>query len=867
MGTEGEPVSTHGAGTRRSAGEAVEFSTASRSRLRAAGIRLPRSRYAVNLALLWAGLVLRLRLGRRPRLAVEGVRSTVDPRALACEAALAEGLREAMAADRRLAWLIGLVGTRHALGAGAGPQAASLVAAAADFYAGYPGDVALGFVLARGAHALSARFAEPGGSAFGLPTRPSDAARAVQAWEQDPRSRDGPSDRYARGVSDSRGARIDAVWHASGRLDVLSALLAPRQAGGPSGHAATDSPADAAYRRLMCGLVGDPASHATAGSADPVAPAAPPSGWRDAYVDVIQAVAFGRVEPSTLAVARALRQGCLGPMAMLVRPALHWYCLIAAVEASRSTSGGARAALRVRRDLRRIERWAAQAGGEFEHRVLASRAELAALRGDPSTALGLYDRATEVARRLGLLGDAALIAARAATFAKRSRHLAARRLAASATVLVGQWGAPRLAAHLEGDLRIEPAGGESPRAIFDVDAATLTDSLQAINGEVDPDRVAGTLLALLLTHTGSHYGALLVTDGTRLRIVSQRTQSPELLVAPTDVDLDRSGLPIELVETAFADRRTLRVTDHRLDGERGAPGRWGGRVGVALVCSPLVSAGGARLGVAYLESDVGEGAFESGRLRFVEVLCAQAATSIANARLFSEIEASRRDLETLNSALERRVEERSNALERNFVELAKLERKVIADAERNRLIRDLHDGLGSQLFATMRLVERNETDHDAVLKSIRECISDMRLVLDAAGSDAADALDAWYSFRARWAGQLVACGLEAHWAIELDRDGAMIEPHLTLNLMRIAQESLTNVIRHACARTVRVNLRSDGRAVHLVVEDDGAGFEESPSPGRGLSNMRQRAATIGATLLISPVHPGTRIDVRCPIVT
>jgi signal transduction histidine kinase len=102
-------------------------------------------------------------------------------------------------------------------------------------------------------------------------------------------------------------------------------------------------------------------------------------------------------------------------------------------------------------------------------------------------------------------------------------------------------------------------------------------------------------------------------------------------------------------------------------------------------------------------------------------------------------------------------------------------------------------------------------------------------------------------------------------SIDLAIDGTpyRLHPDLGLNLLRIAQESITNALRHANAQTIQVNLRYHLQTLQLSIRDDGCGFEpQSPTRGFGLLGMQQRAARIGATWhLVSQAGQGTTVTV------
>jgi two-component system sensor histidine kinase UhpB len=87
-------------------------------------------------------------------------------------------------------------------------------------------------------------------------------------------------------------------------------------------------------------------------------------------------------------------------------------------------------------------------------------------------------------------------------------------------------------------------------------------------------------------------------------------------------------------------------------------------------------------------------------------------------------------------------------------------------------------------------------------------------------------------------------------------------------LFRIAQESLTNIVKHANATTVEVCIVFRDHEVHLTVADDGTGLPEGEAPagGVGLESMAERAKSVGGSVTVKPnERKGTRVDARMPI--
>lgn len=220
-------------------------------------------------------------------------------------------------------------------------------------------------------------------------------------------------------------------------------------------------------------------------------------------------------------------------------------------------------------------------------------------------------------------------------------------------------------------------------------------------------------------------------------------------------------------------------------------------------------------------------------------------------------------LAQLNRTLELRVAERERTLARNYERLRQLERQHAAGEERQQIMRDLHDGMGSQLFLMLSRAECGQIDQQEMVQALRECIADMRLTLEAMSPQSNDFLQAWGNFRFRWQHVLEASGLSCRWELDAGGDAINLSPHATLQLLRIVQEALTNVLKHARARTVDIRLRREEGAFTIEVADDGRGLGHSGAHGgHGLANMRARALHLGARLEVADRNPGVRVAVR-----
>jgi hypothetical protein len=226
-------------------------------------------------------------------------------------------------------------------------------------------------------------------------------------------------------------------------------------------------------------------------------------------------------------------------------------------------------------------------------------------------------------------------------------------------------------------------------------------------------------------------------------------------------------------------------------------------------------------------------------------------------------------LETANRTLEARVQERERQIAAGYARIASLQREQAATDERQRIMRDLHDGLGSQLFTSLSRAERGSLDAPAMADTLRSAIDQMRVAIEALASEEQDFRTVFGNFRFRWDARLREAGLAPRWQIDLPDEVLTIAPHDALQILHIAQEALTNVLKHAQARTVTVRLRQADAALHLEIEDDGRGRPAEVDAagagaarlrsGRGQANMRARAQRLGAVLEITTGAPGTRV--------
>jgi two-component system sensor histidine kinase UhpB len=194
------------------------------------------------------------------------------------------------------------------------------------------------------------------------------------------------------------------------------------------------------------------------------------------------------------------------------------------------------------------------------------------------------------------------------------------------------------------------------------------------------------------------------------------------------------------------------------------------------------------------------------------------------------------------------------------------------EAERLRVARELHDEIGQSLTAVMLQAERAaEGDPTAaprelarVGEAVHESLDEVRRIARELRPEALDDLGLVNAL-------ITLCSrVDAQEGLRVERDlqGGIptLSPDVELVIYRVAQESLTNVLRHAEASTATVSLEADADRVRLSVADDGKGMPvDVPAGTAGLTGMRERALLVGGRLGIEP-NPagGTRVTLRVP---
>lgn len=223
-----------------------------------------------------------------------------------------------------------------------------------------------------------------------------------------------------------------------------------------------------------------------------------------------------------------------------------------------------------------------------------------------------------------------------------------------------------------------------------------------------------------------------------------------------------------------------------------------------------------------------------------------------------------RRLDDANAHLQRRLAQREAELARLHEEERREATQRVRDEERQRLTADLHDGLSGHLASIVAQAERERSA--GIERSAREALDDLRLVIHSLDIGDRELPVALGGLRERMARQLKRAGIALDWSIARLPEVSGVTPAHALNVLRIVQEAVTNAIVHGRAARIAIRGEPDGEGgARIVVENDGAPFASHPG-GRGLENMRRRAAQLGGAVAIEAWEAGgARLVLTVPL--
>ncbi len=213
--------------------------------------------------------------------------------------------------------------------------------------------------------------------------------------------------------------------------------------------------------------------------------------------------------------------------------------------------------------------------------------------------------------------------------------------------------------------KVTSSRSSSSSAVLDL--ATVMKASQAISGEIHLEELLLTLMKVVMENAGAEKGALILPspimsgkEEVNLLIAAQCIEAQECCLPSTTI-ASTNKLPINIINYVWHTSETVVLNDATAQTTFAADPyimQWQPQ---SVLCTPIINQG-KLIGILYLENNLAQGAFSSNRLAVLRLLTSQAAISLENARLYSNLEAANQQLENYSYTLEEKVEQRTEEL-------------------------------------------------------------------------------------------------------------------------------------------------------------------------------------------------------------
>ncbi|MBH8575516.1 AAA family ATPase [Nostocaceae cyanobacterium CENA369] len=332
-----------------------------------------------------------------------------------------------------------------------------------------------------------------------------------------------------------------------------------------------------------------------------------------------------------------------------------------------------------------MERWADYAPVNFQHKYELVEAEKARILKQYEKAVDYYERAIIGANKQGYIQEEALANELAAEYhLSLSREKIAKIYMTDAYYSYMGWGAVAKVKDLEIRYRklitissnaqkletnyqeFTQENSTIIKGTHNLDFMTVMKASQALSGEIVLSKLLAKLMQIVLENAGAQTGYLILKiDGTLLIEAQATVESDDAIVMQSKPVMTSQELPISVINYVARTQENVLCSQTICEGIFAKDPYIVERKPKSLLCTPLVHQGKLS-GILYLENNLTTEAFTSDRLEVLKLLSSQAAISIENARLYS-------DLAAANATLEAKVQERTQELQEKNVHLQKAE--------------------------------------------------------------------------------------------------------------------------------------------------------------------------------------------------
>jgi PAS domain S-box-containing protein len=293
-----------------------------------------------------------------------------------------------------------------------------------------------------------------------------------------------------------------------------------------------------------------------------------------------------------------------------------------------------------------LRSWAANCADNFENCAALVSAEIARLEGREIDAERLYQRAIGSARTNGFVQNEAIACELAARFyALRGFEINAQAHLRRARQCYESWGADgkvrqldQVYPHLRDEKNALTGTGTIGAPVEHLDLATIIKVSQAVSSEIVLEKLIDTLMRTAIEQAGAERGLLVLTHGATPRIAAEAITGDDMVVVHLrDEDVTETVLPESVLRYVLHSRESIILDDAAAQPTSVADPYINDRQPRSVLCLPLINQG-KLVGALYLENNLTPNVFAPSRMTVLKLLASQAAISLENSRLYSELQ-------------------------------------------------------------------------------------------------------------------------------------------------------------------------------------------------------------------------------------
>ena len=494
----------------------------------------------------------------------------------------------------------------------------------------------------------------------------------------------------------------------------------------------------------------------------------------------------------------------------------------------------------VLRNQERMQQWANHAPCNFQHKYDFVEAEKARVTGQIYLAMGLYDRAAELAKEHDYIHEQALILEKMALFyLETNRMIIARAYLEEARYCYLKWGATAKVKDLENrhsELLRQTSVSHPHLSLTTTDTsdsetldlATVIKAAQTFSGELNLEKLLTQLITLVLQNAGAQTGTLLLESDHQLCIAATGTVDSAIVVQQLIPLADTDQLPISLIQYVARKQKTVVLADAVRESRFASDRYIQSHQPKSLLCTPI-QGHGKLIGILYLENNLTTNAFTPDRATILQVLAAQAAIALENARLYEQLETYSQTLEINNLALQQEVSDRTRAEMQLRHSLS----------EREVLLKEIHHRVKNNLqiiSGLLQLQAQSITDTSTIniLRESQYRIESMSLIhkklyasTDFGEIDLSDYIPSLAS-------NLLASYqiTPGYVTLQMEIAPVLLNIDQAIPCGLIVNELVSNALKYAfpgdLQGEIKIELQTSlGNQVHLTIQDNGIGLPES----------------------------------------